>query len=55
MYKLYILVFKGFISYRLIDLSKYRKYTRLGDSEGVYYSEKNGVPAVTRKSAIEIH
>ena len=43
------------MSYRLIDLAKYRKYKRLGDSEGVYIiRSKKGVPAVTRKSAIRM-
>ena len=47
----YISVFQGFIPFRLIDLAKYRKYKMLRGSEGVYYSEKNGVPSVTRMSA----
>ena len=47
-YKLYILVFQGFISYRLIpEVYKDSRFWRR-----VYYSEKNGVPAVTRKTAI---
>ena len=46
---------QGFISYRLNDLAKYRKYTRLRDCEGVYIiRRKNGVPAVTQKSAITV-
>ena len=46
---------QGFISYRLNDLTKYRKYTRLRDCEGVYIiRRKNGVPAVTQKSAITV-
>ena len=48
-------MFYGFISYRLNSLAKYWKYTRLRDCEGVYIiRSKNGVPAVTRKSAIKI-
>ena len=44
-----------FISYHLFDIAKYRKYTRLRDFEGVYIiRKKTSVPAVTRKSALEI-
>ena len=47
MYKLYISVLGGYVL-QLDGFAKYRKYRRLRDC----YSEKNGVPAVTRKSVI---
>ena len=37
------------MSYRLIDLAKYRKYTRLGDSEGVYIIRRKGCSGCNSK------